>query len=104
MNRRPSHAEFKREALLKANIRREYDSLSDEYAFIEQLIHARKAAKKSQIEVAKAMDTTTSVISRLESGGGQKRHSPSVDTLQRYARAIGYKVQIKLIPLRKKHA
>jgi hypothetical protein len=34
-------------------------------------------------------------VARLESAGGG--HSPSITTLQRYASALGYKVQVRLV-------
>ena len=53
---------------------------------------------KSQKELAKAMHTSPSAISRLEAGFGRERHSPSLDTLRRYANALGCYLSIKLVP------
>jgi transcriptional regulator with XRE-family HTH domain len=41
------------------------------------------------------MGTTKSAISRLESAG---KHAPSLETLKRYARAVGCEIQVKLVP------
>jgi transcriptional regulator with XRE-family HTH domain len=41
------------------------------------------------------MGTTKSAISRLESAG---KHTPSVGTLQRYAKAVGCEIKIELVP------
>lgn len=43
------------------------------------------------------MGTTTSVVGRLETGGGKKHHSPTLATLQKYARAVGCQLQLKLV-------
>lgn len=100
---RLTHVAFKKKALSNAKVKAAYDSLEDEFSLINELIHARKLADKTQDEVAKAMKTTKSAVSRLESGGGTKKHMPSLDTIKRYAEAVGCKLQIKLIP-KKKHA
>lgn len=100
---RPTHAEFKQKALSNQKVKAEYDALEEEFLLINELIHARKLAHKTQEEVAKAMKTTKSAISRLESGGRSKNHLPSLQTIKRYAEAVGCKLQIKLIP-KKKHA
>ena len=47
-------------------------------------------------QVADRVGTTQSAIARLESGAGK----PSVATLQRYAGALGYRVEIKLVKAR----
>jgi len=49
----------------------------------------------TQAEAAMRIGTTQSAVARLESA--ESRHSPSIATLQRYAKALGYKVQIRLV-------
>jgi hypothetical protein len=44
------------------------------------------------------MGTKTPAIARLESGGGSRRHSPSVATLRKFAQAVGCRLQISLRP------
>ena len=52
-----------------------------------QLIYdLRRGANLSQRELAERMDTTQSVISRLEEGGGARNR---IDTLARVATALG---------------
>lgn len=87
--------EFKARALARPDVRREYDRLTDEFAFLDEILKARAEAGLSQAEVAARIGTTQSAVARLESGGG--RHSPSVATLQRYALALGYKLQVRLV-------
>ena len=55
----------------------------------------RAASGLTQAELAARVGTTQSAIARLESG--TPKHSPSIVTLQRYARAMGYRVEIKLV-------
>jgi len=40
------------------------------------------------------MGTTKSAVSRLESAG---RHTPSLATLKRHARAVGCELQVRLV-------
>ena len=72
----------------------EYESLEEEFALMEALIHARSKAKLTQAEVARRMGTTQSVIARLESGKG----SPSLKTLKKYADATGVPIVVRLNP------
>ena len=81
----------------------EYYALAPEYELLEKMLKARMETGLSQAEIAKRMHTTTSVIGRLETSGGSNKHSPTLQTLERYATALGYKLNIELIPLNKKH-
>jgi ribosome-binding protein aMBF1 (putative translation factor) len=63
-----------------------------EYAIAKELHKARTKAHLSQIQLAERMGTTQSVISRIERGG-----NVSVDTLARYAKACGGKLQLKVV-------
>jgi DNA-binding XRE family transcriptional regulator len=89
---------FRTRALRRRSVRDAYDGLEDEFAFLDEVLKARARAGLTQAEVAKKVGTTQSAIARLESGA--RKHSPSIATLQRYARALGYRVQIKLVKAR----
>jgi transcriptional regulator with XRE-family HTH domain len=88
--------EFKAKALAKPAVREAYEHLADEFAFLDEVLKARAASGLTQAEVAALIGTTQSAIARLESPTSS--HSPSVGTLQKYARALGYKVEIRLVP------
>lgn len=62
--------------------------------FIHLLYEKRKAAGLTQTAVAKIMGTHQSVISDFELMGG----NPRIDTIQSYARAVGYRVLLELEP------
>jgi len=64
---------------------------------LDELLKARKGAGLTQEQVAKRMGTKTPAIARIESGGGRKKHSPSISTLRRYAEAVGCRLKIKLV-------
>ena len=70
--------------------RSEYDALDEEFALARALITARTQAGLTQAEVAKRMQTTQSVIARMESG----RVRPTTQTLERFAKATGTKLRI----------
>ncbi len=62
--------------------------------FIVLLSEKRKAAGLTQTAVAKILETHQSVISDFERLGG----NPTIETIQRYARAVGYRVILELAP------
>jgi len=93
-----THKNFKKKAFAVPGVLKGYLELEEEFAMIAELIKARKIAGKTQREVAEKMHTTRSVITRLESGFNQKYHSPTLNTLKKYANALGCKIFIKLVP------
>jgi transcriptional regulator with XRE-family HTH domain len=70
------------------------DDLRPEFAIARQFIAARKRAGLSQAVVASRMGTTQSAVARLESGS----RLPAMRSLQRYAAAIGCRVDVRLKP------
>ena len=93
-----THEDLKQRALSNPNIKRAYDSLDAEFTLLEQMLSARRSAGLSQAEVAKRMGTKPPAITRLESSLGNGKHSPSLATIQKYAHALGYELEIKLVP------
>jgi transcriptional regulator with XRE-family HTH domain len=85
--------QFKARALERPGVRKAYESLEGEFAFLDEVLKARAASGLTQSQVAERVGTTQSAIARLESGSGK----PSVGTLQRYANALGYRVEIKFV-------
>lgn len=82
--------ELKSELIQDPNFKREYDALEEEFKLIEALIDMRQKAGLTQEEIAQKMSTQKSNISRLESGPG----NPGWKTLQKYAHACGFKIQL----------
>ena len=64
---------------------------------VSDLVAARTAAGMTQHEVAMTMWTTKSAVSRLESGGYAR---PTLDTIEKYALAVGAQVDIRVRPIR----
>jgi DNA-binding XRE family transcriptional regulator len=98
---RKSHEQLKNIALSRPGVSQAFESMDEEFTLLEELIKARLKAHKTQAQIAEQMGTSTSVIGRLETGGGEKKHSPTIATLQKYAQAVGCKLQLKLIPFAK---
>ena len=86
---------FKARALARPEVRREYDRLGEEFAFLDEILKARAEAGLTQAEVAERIGTTQSGVARLESGSS--KHSPSLATLEKYASALGYKLQVRFV-------
>ncbi len=86
---------FRRKALAKPGVKDAYEALDDEFAFLDEILKARAESGLTQAEVAERVGTTQSAIARLESAAST--HSPSIATLQRYAKALGYKLELRLV-------
>ena len=90
-----SHKALKAKALSHPEVRAEYERLEEEFAFLDQFLRARAAAGLTQAQVAERIGTTQSAIARLESGAG--RRQPSLATLRKYARAVGCRIELRLV-------
>ena len=90
-----NHDSFIAKAKKRDAFKKAYDDLEEEYALVKEMLTARARLGLSQEAVAELMGTTKSAISRLEAAG---KHAPSMTTLQKYARAVGYHLEIKFVP------
>lgn len=77
--------------------REAYEALEEEYAALDAMLNARKAAGLTQEDMALRMGTTKSAISRLEASFVGAKHSPSLATLRKYAKACGKRLDIRLV-------
>ena len=90
-----THEELKARALAKPEVADAYHALEEEYALLDELLAARARAGLTQADVAERMHTKAPAVARIESPS--LKHSPSLSTLRKYARAVGCKLEIKLI-------
>ncbi len=74
-------------------IQEEYDRLGPRYEAIMAVVTARRRQKLSQRDLADRMGVSQSVLGRLESGA----NSPTVDSLAKVAKAMGMKLQVRLV-------
>src|SRR5438477_890826 len=93
-----THKELVKKMLKNSAVKEAYDAQADEFAILDELLHARQRAGLSQAEVARRMGTKAPAVARLEAGGGSQRHSPSIATLRKYAQAVGCRLEIRLRP------
>ena len=92
-----SHEQLVKTALKRPGVKAEYDALKEEFDLLEEMIKARLQAGKTQEEVAKVMKTSASAVGRLETGGGKHHHSPTIQTLRKYAKALNCDLKIKFV-------
>lgn len=78
--------------------RKVYDELETEYALLRELLEARRKAGLSQAQVAGRMGVRPPAVTRLETSLAGARHSPTLNTLKRYARAVNCELAIQLRP------
>ncbi len=93
-----THKQLRTQALAKSKVTFEFDQLKDEFNLLEQFLKARDKRGMTQAQVAEKIGTTQSAVARLESGRG--KHSPSLATLSRYAKALGCRLEVKLVASR----
>ena len=74
--------------------RQAHQELAPEFALARAVIDARVTAGLTQEQLTQRMETTQSVIARLESG----RSRPSTQTLERLANATGTRLKITFEP------
>lgn len=89
-------AEIERE-LADPEFRTVWESIQDEFTALDTLLSARKAAGLTQEQVAARMGVSQPSLARIESSLGSKKHSPSIETLRKYARACGKRLEIKIV-------
>lgn len=73
-----------------------YASLQDEFAALDVLLKARKSAGLTQAEVAERMGVKPSSLARIETSLMNRKHSPSLETLRKYAQACGKSLTIAI--------
>ena len=95
---RPTLKDFKKKALSKEAVNKEYKSLSPAYALRKKLIALRQKAGLTQEQIAEVLHTKKSNISRLENANSI--NSPKISTIEQYAEAVGYSIEIKFTPKR----
>ena|SRR5690242_19451366 len=95
-----THDQLVKKMLKRPGVKREYEAQEEEFGLLDELLRARKRSGLTQAEVARRMGTMTPAVARLEGGGGKNRHSPSLATLRKYAKAVGCRLEIRLRPLR----
>jgi len=92
-----NHSEIRAQALENVDTKAAFDGMKAEFDLLRQMLAARQRNGLNQAEVAQKMGTHAPSITRLESSLGNGRHSPSISTLQKYAKAVGCTLEINLV-------
>jgi transcriptional regulator with XRE-family HTH domain len=92
---RPALSQFKKKALARASVKKEYEALSSAYELRKKLIALRQQAGLTQEQIAKVLHTQKSNISRLENANSPG--SPKLSTIEQYAYAVGYDLEINFV-------
>ena len=89
-----SLAALKENLLTDPEVKAEYERLGPVVAIVGEMVGARQAAGLTQSDVAARMGTSQSVVARLE----KARHMPTFDMVARYAAAVGFRLDLHLVP------
>lgn len=68
----------------------------EEGELLDALLKARQDAGLSQAQVAERMGTQAPAVARLERSLATGKHSPSLETLRKYADACGKRLVLKV--------
>ena len=93
----PHDAAFREQLLSNPAVKADYDADITTYAILDEILSARRDAGLTQAQVAERMGTKASAVARLESALISGKHSPSIDTLRKYAAAVGKKLEVHLV-------
>ncbi|QUY40726.1 helix-turn-helix transcriptional regulator [Acaryochloris sp. 'Moss Beach'] len=93
-----THEELKAKALEQLEVAEEYNKLEEEFSLLRQMLAARQQAGMTQADIAQKMGTKATAVTRLESSLSSGKHSPSLSTLRKYAKAVGCRLEVTLIP------
>lgn len=93
----PHDAAFREQLLSNPAVKAEYDANITTYAILDEILSARREAGLTQAQVAERMGTKASAVARLESALVSGKHSPSIDTLRKYAAAVGKKLEVHFV-------
>lgn len=96
MMERINFSQFKEKAFENPEVKEEYEKLQLKYELRKKLIALRKMSGLTQEELAKKLHTQKSNISRLENVNS--KNSPRLSTIEEYAKAMGYNLEINFIP------
>ncbi len=92
-----TYAETKEKMLSDPAVRAEVERLErEEMPMLDAILKARKEAGLTQAQVAERMGTKATAVARLENALVTGKPSPSLNTLRKYAEALGKKLEVRL--------
>ena len=94
------YSHFLKEELKRPGVKKEYDTLEEEFSVAAQIIELRQKAGLSQRDLAKKVKTSQPCIARLESGRYQ---NVSMRFLRKVSHALGVEPRVKFQKLKPSH-
>ena len=92
-----THEQVVSKLLRRPGVRKEVDRIEREEGELhDQLLKARHDAGLTQAQVAERMGTHPPSVARLERALSTGKHSPSLATLRKYAKACGRELVIQI--------
>ena len=92
-----THDQLVKKLMQRPGVRAEVEKLErEESALLDALLKARQAAGLTQAQVAQRMGTQAPAVARLERSLATGKHSPSVSTLRKYAKACGKRLVLRV--------
>ncbi len=92
-----NHDQLVKKMMRRPGVKAEVERIErEEGELLDALLKARHEAGLSQAEVAERMGTQAPAVARLERALATGKHSPSIATLRKYAKACGKKLILKV--------
>jgi DNA-binding XRE family transcriptional regulator len=92
-----THDEMVAKWMQNPEFKTEYERIErEEMPMFDAILAARKAAGLTQAQVAERMGTKATAVTRLENALITGKPSPSLNTLRKYAAALGKKLEVRL--------
>jgi len=93
-----THDELIKKMMEDPAVRAEYERIErEEMPMLDAILKARAEAGMTQAQVAERMGTKAPAVARLENALVTGKHSPSVATLQKYAAALGKRLEVRFV-------
>ncbi len=93
-----THKQLVEDMLKDPAVRAEYKRIErEEMPMLDAILNARAEAGLTQAQVAERMGTKAPAVARLENALVTGKHSPSVATLQKYAAALGKRLEVRFV-------
>ena len=84
-------------AMKRPGFREAWEAGVDDHATLRTLLDARQQSGLTQEQIAVVMGTSKSAVSRLERSLRDHGHSPTFETIRRYAKACGKRLELQLL-------
>jgi ribosome-binding protein aMBF1 (putative translation factor) len=93
-----THAKMVVEWMKDPEFKAEYERIErEEMPMLDMILAARRESGLTQAQVAERMNTKPSAVARLEASLVSGKHSPSLATLRKYAKALGKRLDVRLV-------